>query len=77
MSDVNERKLTAQQNYLDRSLAKLLIVLAITLLVIMVCYASFAFITNNYGLAVGIFAPGIVFFILSTSIAFFLKTQRK
>lgn len=77
MSDVNENKLKAQQNYLDRSLGKLLIVLAFTLIVIMVCYASFAFMSNNYGLAIGIFAPGIVFFILSTSTAFFLKSQKK
>lgn len=77
MSDVNENKLKAQQNYLDRSSAKLLIVLAITLLVIMICYAGFAFISNNYGLAIGIFAPGIVFFILSSSIALLLNKQKK
>lgn len=77
MSDVNENKLKAQQNYLDRSSAKLLIVLAITLLVFMICYAGFAFISNNYGLAIGIFAPGIVFFILSSSIALLLNKQKK
>lgn len=77
MSDVNENKLKAQQNYLDRSLAKLLVVLAFTLIVIMLCYAGFAFMSNNYGLAIGIFAPGILFFILSSSIALLLKARRK
>lgn len=77
MSDVNENKLKAQQNYLDRSLAKLLVVLAFTLIVIMLCYAGFAFMSKNYGLAVGIFTPGIVFFVLSTSVALLLKRQKR